>query len=293
VWAFFSVSLAEACQAVGEFGPAGDAGAGSDSSFAEASSGPFDASACRPGDVETYQPDTYHSATGAGQGVCLTGSFGFDAIRAFYDVCLGPQASPAQCAQFKADSATAICARCILTSDRDAHYGPLIDHGGVVVPNVAGCIELTDPSNLSCARASQALDGCEQAACEVNCPVHDTASRAAYDLCVGQANATGCHVYSQAAACVQAESDSGPSAACLAPNFADFYNSVVPLFCGQAPLRDSTAPFFDASFDATFRADARPDSPPDGLATADAGARADATGAGDAGFDSAGDVVAE
>ncbi|HZU85382.1 MAG TPA: hypothetical protein VE987_20765 [Polyangiaceae bacterium] len=222
---------------------------------------PGDASACRPGDVETYQPAGYTSATAPGQGVCVRGGFNFDPIQGFYEACLGPAATAAKCASFKADPATSACARCILTADTDAHYGPLVDHGGFITPNVAGCIELTDPRGMSCAKAVQALSGCELAACEANCPVHDAASLVAYDACADQADVTGCASYSSAAGCVAGESDSG-AAACLATSFVDFYDAVVPLFCGPAPSRlDAGALFLDAALDAASE-------PPDGSADA-------------------------
>jgi hypothetical protein len=212
-----------------------------------------DATACRPGDVQTYQPMTYHPATAAGQGLCRADSSAADPIRLFYDACLGAQATAAACIAFQTDKATKACAECILTSDSKSYYGPLIDHGGFITTNVAGCIELTDRSGLSCAKALQALQGCELAACEANCPVHDAPSRTAYDACAVSADHMGCQSYGTAARCTATENDASLAASCLFPDFQDFYNAVVPLFCGTPHSRNDAAGAAeaDASIDAS------------------------------------------
>src|ERR1700690_717843 len=163
-----------------------------------------DASACRPGDVETYQPSAYHFAAAAWRGVCvIEGPAGNGQDRLFFDKCLAVDATPDGCAAFQADAANADCAKGLLppasTTSHDG-YGPLINHGTFITTNVAGCIELTDPSALSCAKAVQALGGCELRACEANCPVHDPTSRAAYDTCASHADHAGCQSYDMAAA---------------------------------------------------------------------------------------------
>jgi hypothetical protein len=202
-----------------------------------------DANACRPGDVETYQPKAYRPAAAAWQGVCSAAQIG-----SFYDDCLGAQATTTTCTAFKSDKTSSPCAACILTLDTASHDGPLISHGTFITTNVAGCIELTDSAGLSCAKALQALSGCELYACQANCPVHDSASRMAFDSCADQASNAGCASYDMATGCVAAERDAGRAADCLLPAFSDFYNAVAPLFCG-APASDIDAgsPPFDAS----------------------------------------------
>jgi hypothetical protein len=218
-----------------------DAGAAKDA-LAGVPTAAGDANACAPGDVGAFQPDAYHPATAAWQNVCRP-----EHITGFYDACLGPHASAAACALFEADPVAGRCASCILTPDAASHYGPLIDHGTFITTNVAGCIELTDPQGLVCARSLQALAACELAACEANCPVLDAATRASYDACAAQADQNGCQTYTGlATACVNAENDAGLVADCLIPVFADFYTAVVPLFCG-APDVDASVPPFDAS----------------------------------------------
>jgi hypothetical protein len=91
----------------------------------------------------------------------------------------------------------------------------------VTVPNVAGCIEQTDPTDtgLSCATAVQAAWRCEEFACNPTCPVTDDPSEAAYFACTQAAAATVCKSYADpAAACLAVEADAGGNAyaTCLA-----------------------------------------------------------------------------
>lgn len=214
-------------------------------------SGSSDASACRPASVETYKPDAYRSATGAYQGACKSES-NVDLVELFFGSCLGQNASKQACATYVKDYPQ--CAACIVTPDTSAHYGPIVARQGFVTGNLAGCIELTDPVGLSCAKALQALDGCERAACAANCPVTSQASLDAYGECAGQANQGGCQSYEQAASCADGEREGGTLAASVCfrgPSFKDFYDSVVPLFCGPPP----SAPHADAG--------ASPDAPND------------------------------
>jgi hypothetical protein len=233
-----------------------------------------DANACRPGDVETYQPKAYRPAAAAWQGVCSAAQIG-----GFYDDCLGAQATTTTCDAFKADKTSSPCAACIETLDGASHDGPLISHGTFLTTNVAGCVELTDPAGLSCAKALQALSGCQLYACEANCPVNDSASRMAFDSCADQASHAGCASYYTATGCASSERDSGRAADCLLPAFLDFYNAVVPLFCG-APASDFDAgsPQFDASADVAraMASDATVDARMDALGDTRAEAPSDA-----------------
>jgi hypothetical protein len=268
--ALFPIVVADGCavSAISDLGPPWDGGlSGSDDMPA---SPPGDSSACRPGDVETFQPLSYHPAAAAWQGVCSP-----DAIAGFYAACIGPERTSTACDAFMSDKTTGPCAACILTPDTASHDGPLISHQTFITANVAGCIELTDRGSLYCAKVVQALGGCELAACQANCPVNDSASLAAYDACAGQADIAGCQSYAMLAACVDA-GDAGQSAKCLTASFPDFYNQVVPLFCGAPPpgLDGAVLPEFDASTDASSAAadaaaamdgsnDARIDAPQD------------------------------
>jgi hypothetical protein len=205
----------------------------------------IDASACQPGSVATFRPATYHPASGAWQSKCLPDAQG-DPIASFYQACLGPDATNDACNLVRQTSAD--CVACILTPETALTYGPILDHGGFVTANVAGCVELAgdqqiDASDLACAKAVQALAGCELSACEANCAVHDAASLAGYEACATSAEGAGCQTYATAAACAESEQEaSALGAACLA-DFQTFYQSVVPYFCGPPPaVMDASTP---------------------------------------------------
>ena len=154
--------------------------------------------------------------------------------------------------QDDASPAYAACADCILTPAGSARLGPIVDYGGFVGKNVAGCIELADPGSLPCATAVQALTGCELKACSANCPVGDAPSLAAYYQCADYADGTGCATYSAMASCEGAELDGGAASICGNAAFKDFYDAVVPLFCGRRATLVGDAgsaypPFPDAS----------------------------------------------
>jgi hypothetical protein len=236
-----------------------------------------DASSCQPADVETYVPGGYHPATAAWQGVCTMDQFG-----GFYDACLGPGATSGSCSAYsKEDAGNGACAACILTPDSAAAYGPLIEHGTFIANNVAGCIQLTLPSQLSCAKAEAALVGCELAACEANCPVADQTTRTAYDNCALAADGAGCQSYAQMATCAAplTADDAGASASCL-QSFKSFYDAVVPLFCGAPPAQDAGLFLVEAGVDAAAGEDAG--------SRADAGAESGAGVADSGGHDGAG-----
>jgi hypothetical protein len=234
-----AVALAIGCTAVtaAPAGPGGpwDSGVGPDTGADVVQ--PVDASACQPGDLRTFHPDGYHPASGAWQGVCPVDGFN-DAIQGFFASCLSTLATTDLCSAFRTQYAT--CFDCILTPESAATYGPIIDHGGFVTGNVAGCIELsgtadTGAGDLPCAEAVQARTGCELAACQANCPVHDAASLASYDTCADQADKGGCQSYLAAASCEDGVADAGgPATDCLLQDFKSFYDAVVPRFCGKA-----------------------------------------------------------
>lgn len=225
-----------------------DAGAGSSSSSGGFNGG--DADSCEPGSLATYRPAAYHPASGSGQGLCVPGAQG-DPVASFYQACLGPDATVDGCNAFT--QMNEACVACILTPETSAKYGPILDHGGFVTANVAGCLELAgdeqaDASELSCAKTVQALAGCELAACEANCAVHDAATLAEYDTCATTVEAAGCQMYATAAACADSEAEaSALGAACLG-DFETFYQFVVPVFCGAPAVEDAGAgPSPDAS----------------------------------------------
>jgi len=202
--------------------------------------GTGDGSSCHPGSVQTYTPDMYHPAAAAWQGVCSD-----QEIKDFYNDCLSPTPDAGACrAISQPDAADAACVACLLTPYTADRYGPLIDHGTFITENVAGCIELTDPSGLSCAKAEAALVGCELSACEANCPVVDATSRAAYDACASEADGSGCQAYATMAACT---TDAGSTICSTALSSMDSFAKVASLFCGLPMPLEAGAQFYDAS----------------------------------------------
>jgi hypothetical protein len=220
----------------GSSGGSSGMGGGSGGSSGSSSGGIayVDANACQPGAVQTFVPAVYHPSAPPWQGVCTAHQSG-DLIARFYDACLGAGAMPEGCAGFKKEYPD--CAGCIVTPETAAAYGPLIDHGGFVTANEAGCLEVRDPAAITCAKSVQALSGCELAACVANCPVTDATSLSAYGKCTSQADAIGCATYVAAASCTSEAIEAGPSAVadCVTPDFKRFYDAVVPFFCGDAP----------------------------------------------------------
>jgi hypothetical protein len=215
---------------------------------------PGDAGSCQPGDVATYQP-VYHPAGVAD--ACTMGQ-----IQGFFDVCFGAQRSSALCQAFQADVDAGNCASCILTPDSAPTYGPLVDHGTFVTANVAGCIELavetgasdaTAPdagaSDLACAKAVQADEGCHLAACEANCDVTNSSTLSAYEGCATEADMGGCGTYAAAASCVEPDAQALLPPACLVQDFRSFYFAVAPAFCMVVAV-DAGAPVADADTDA-------------------------------------------
>jgi hypothetical protein len=216
----------------------GSSSSGGGGSSGSSSGGSSDAGACLPGEVTTYAPQ-YRQATGAYLGMCTD-----EEVKGFFSSCLG-SASVDMCNQFMSDGG-ANCAACLMTPDTDMKYGPLIGHGSFVTANVSGCIELTDAtsSGLACAKAVQAIAGCELLACEANCDVHDSMSLNAYETCASTADQAGCNMYASASSCVQSLQEAGDGVAqCLAPDFAIFYSFAARLFCGTAPAVDAGAPY--------------------------------------------------
>lgn len=208
---------------------------GEDDGGGDAPAPALDGGACMPGDVRTFVPAAYRPATPAWQDVC-TG----DQLAAFYAACLatGPgTASPAACQAFEqASPANAACASCLLTPESATMYGPLINHGSFITENVGGCVELTDPgAGLGCAKAQQALAGCQLAACQASCPVSDPTTRDALVACESTAASAGCQMFATQAGCAAALGEAGVSTACQATTVHDFFLAVAPIFCGPPP----------------------------------------------------------
>jgi hypothetical protein len=215
---------------------------------------------CVPSDVLTFVQGPYRSAAPP-SGACLDADGG-QLWDAFYDACLfGPSKNNDQCTAFKQTPENAACAACILTPATANQLGPILSFGEFVGGNVAGCIEITTPSDPICAKAVQALSDCETAACQANCPVTDEQSLMARVQCVKVADQLGCQsFFNMASNCRADEADAGFADLCNDSTFKDFYDDVVPLFCGHVAVDAGAAPASDASaFDAEAPADAAAD----------------------------------
>lgn len=194
---------------------------------------PGDGNVCTPSSsVRGFIPSGSYRFANPVSGACTA-----DQIKQYYDACFGASSSPATCALFTQASINATCSSCIVTSSSAAAYGPLVKTGSLVLGNVAGCIELTEPSLLLCAESAQARAACEVAGCAANCPVmeNEPSTLAAYNACAAavDADVNACGINRFPATCLLVtDADAGPYAACLATTFEGFYNYAVPVFCG-------------------------------------------------------------
>jgi hypothetical protein len=106
--------------------------------------------------------------------------------------------------------------------------GPVVNYGTTVSVNVAGCIELLDPTNLACATSVQQADECEHQACDTPCP-----ALGAFESCVTAVDKGACAPYVQAATCQGGEADGGAARACVAgATFGDLFAAAARAFCG-------------------------------------------------------------
>lgn len=200
---------------------------------ADGSSAPVPCSggACpSPGDVSTFVP-TWRPPTGANQGQCSPAL-----IDEYYQNCLSVGGMQA-CDAFGpgADQAHLACGNCISSNFGDSTWGPLVHSANVLETNGAGCIALLDPSALDCAKAVQANDECEHAACDPVCGATNAVAFDEWDQCGAAANTCGCSSWFAASNCVKAiAADGGPAAQCLVgQTFQDFFSVVAAVFCGN------------------------------------------------------------
>ena len=194
--------------------------------------------ACPPASLDEWRADTTHHAQAVQPSACDA-----NLLNDYFASCLGPNASPETCNQgwgAGEDPAHATCQNCLVTAASSSVWGPLVDYGtgadggagGTVSVNVAGCVEILDPSQLTCVASVQQADECQHAACDPGCPVRDSASFADWQACIGAAAAGECAGYLQSAACVNGE-DAGPAAPCVAgQTFQDQFFAIARVFCG-------------------------------------------------------------
>ncbi len=240
-----TLALATCAAALGacSSGSAGHSPAAGGDGAAPTDGGAADAPlACPPAPLDEWAPPAYHHAQPRQPAACST-----LLINDFYQSCLGPTSSNDSCQQTwgaGADTAHQTCEECLVTPSSATAWGPLVSYapgggdggsaGGTVSVNVAGCVELLDPTQLSCATSAQQADECEHQACDTTCPVSDSATFQNWQACIAASAACECNTYDQAAACVNAE-DAGPAAACVdGQTFSDQFLAVATVFCGTS-----------------------------------------------------------
>ena len=193
---------------------------------------------CAPIPVSGFVAPAYVPASGSALSACQT-TAQLTAQQGLYTACFGAGATSASCDGFDGGEGGATCIACINTNETDPKYGPVVER---VVPtiNLAGCIQLADPTDagIACAHAVQAAEACVEAACKSVCPVTDLPSQTAYLACTSAAAAGGCAVYAQAAAtCAGAEvgdGGSGPAgSSCFGVDEQSEYAAVAYFFCGS------------------------------------------------------------
>lgn len=170
---------------------------------------------------------TWKPPTGAHQNACTTAL-----IAEYYDACLSSMGS---CAAFlQGDAAHAACQACLTSYFGDSQWGPLVNGPDEVETNTSGCIALLDPGAIDCAKAIQAQDQCQHAACDTVCSGSSASGFDSWVTCSAAANGCGCTSWFQAAQCVQSLSGAkSPAAPCLVgQTFQDLYYSVAAAFCG-------------------------------------------------------------
>ena len=194
--------------------------------------------ACPPASLDEWHAGAYHHAEAVQPSAC-DGPL----LNDYFASCLGPDASPETCNQgwgAGEDPAHATCQNCLVTAASSSVWGPLVDYGtgadggagGTVSVNVAGCVEILDPSQLTCVMSVQQADECQHAACDPVCPVSDSTSFASWQSCIGAAAAGECTGYLQSASCVNGE-DAGPAATCVTgQTFQDEFFAIAHVFCG-------------------------------------------------------------
>lgn len=244
---FFAASLAIGTVAYGcssgsnGGGPAdgGSDGATSDVVQHKDATGPYDSggsgddsssSACpTPADVSKFTPPAYKHAKHVPTACTAQNLADYDKN------CINATTkNTANCTAWKTAAAT--CYGCLVSQETDATWGPLVSHNGVISINTAGCVELTDPGDTTCAPADQAQEACIEAACDTQCPVKDQTSFTNYQSCTSTAASQGCGTFVSTAnnACTSVAASS-TSAVCFPTSsgtFESFMLSIAPIFCG-------------------------------------------------------------
>jgi len=167
---------------------------------------------CSPVLAANWKPPAYIPVRSSYQSQCdlLVGG----QVEAYWDDCLA-DAGASACASWLDSGVNEACATCLVTPQDAGYYGAAVIFS-VPQVNLAGCIQLADPSDagITCATAIQAAQTCVQASCTPSCAITtDPATVAAYVACTNAAATSTCITYVTAAAtCITSEQDAGGSA---------------------------------------------------------------------------------
>jgi len=111
-------------------------------------------------------------------------------------------------------------------------------NGGVeLFFNLGGCIDLADPSQLDCAKATEAKLQCELAACVGPCGLPSNGDTKANEACYAAADESVCASYVKGlSVCEAADAAMNPAAFCYqAVHLQDPLLEYLTLVCGAAP----------------------------------------------------------
>jgi hypothetical protein len=158
--------------------------------------------------------------------------------------CFETISTMATCDAFQ--KASPACWSCMVTSDSNATWGPIIVSSitHLYYGNYAGCLALEtgDDSPTSCGAKQQAARVCSEFACSgPDCPAFSQPELAAISACTGAALDAGCAAYEDAAvSCAEGLlGEGGASEAaeklCSAGNYGDlptYYRALGTIFCG-------------------------------------------------------------
>jgi len=233
--------------------PDARAEASQDTGPADVTKPPADAkSKCAPGDISGWKP-VAHGQIGPHANVCSVSQ-----LTTLVADCFASTSSTVACDAFYNDPANTTCNGCWSGPVTAANWAPFLyvdNPGQSTYTNVAGCIALSDPTEKSCAAATEVGFECLLAACQASCPVPSTgdptAAIAAFTQCFADAECGVCAKYSAPAdSCGMAiATGGGPAAYCSTANSsADALLQYFILACGPPPT-DAGAPG-DASTDA-------------------------------------------
>lgn len=179
-------------------------------------------SACVPAPVGTLTPTWIPPR--APMAACSA-----DQIDLYFSLCWTSAGTADSCDAFVKDNPR--CAGCFEASHAfDEQLGPLVVVGPAYFVNAGGCLALSDPCNLECAKVSAFQDECTGASCAA-CPGDDPS---AWGVCTSAATACSCQSYTaQYVSCRDAlEAQGNPAADCFSGDMKTQFEKVLTTFCG-------------------------------------------------------------